>query len=408
MLGLTQVALNFPLTQFLSDNAFKHARPTMNENLPVSVADRGRRASIVGIGTANPKNSFTQDEVLKAFGIEDRRIRLMFRNSAIERRHLILPPKLVSGQCLNETQGDLLRKHSEYALEIGAKAIISSVQSAQATLADIRYLCCVTTTGFLTPGLSALMCKKLGLNSNCSRLDIVGMGCNAGLNGLNAVASWCQANPGRLAIMLCVEICSAAYVVDGSMETAVVNSLFGDGAGAVALITGGDFDSTRLWGKATKGRDFDRNSVTCPEVIRFASCVVSDAIDGMKFVWDDEHNKFNFMLALDVPYIVGANVEAVIDRLLGEAGLRRSEVAHWVVHSGGKKVIDTVKINLGLTTHDLRHTTSVLRDYGNMSSGSFLFSFERLMQEECVRHGDFGVMITMGPGTTIETALLRW
>jgi predicted naringenin-chalcone synthase len=105
---------------------------------------------------------------------------------------------------------------------------------------------------------------------------------------------------------------------------------------------------------------------------------------------------------------VGANVEDTINGLLLGTGLRRSDITHWLVHSGGKKVIDSIRINLGLSAHDLRHTTSVLREYGNLSSGSFLFSYERLMHEGKVASGDYGVMITMGPGSTIESALLRW
>jgi predicted naringenin-chalcone synthase len=30
------------------------------------------------------------------------------------------------------------------------------------------------------------------------------------------------------------------------------------------------------------------------------------------------------------------------------------------------------------------------------------------MEEGAVRRGDYGVMMTMGPGSTIETALIRW
>jgi 3,5-dihydroxyphenylacetyl-CoA synthase len=93
---------------------------------------------------------------------------------------------------------------------------------------------------------------------------------------------------------------------------------------------------------------------------------------------------------------------------LSGAGLRRSDVRHWLGHSGGKKVIDAVMVNLGLTRHELRHTIDVMRDYGNLSSGSFLFSYERLLNDEVVRSGDFGVLMTMGPGSTIETALVQW
>ena len=78
------------------------------------------------------------------------------------------------------------------------------------------------------------------------------------------------------------------------------------------------------------------------------------------------------------------------------------------MHSGGKKVIDAVRVNLGLTRHDVRHTTGVLCDYGNLSSGSFLFSYERLLREGVTEPGDYGVLMTMGPGSTIETALVQW
>jgi predicted naringenin-chalcone synthase len=215
------------------------------------------------------------------------------------------------------------------------------------------------------------------------------MGCNAGLNGLNAVRNWAEANPGRLGIMLCIEVCSAAYVFDGTIETAVVNSLFGDGAAAVAVVAGVP-------------------ASTAPSILKFSSLLITEAIGAMRFDWDDAFGKFSFYLDRDVPYVVGAHAERVISSLLEGTGLRRSDISHWVVHSGGKKVIDAVRVNLGLSKHDVRHTMSVLSNFGNLSSGSFLFSFERLLQENLACPGDYGVLMTMGPGSTIETALLRW
>lgn len=35
-------------------------------------------------------------------------------------------------------------------------------------------------------------------------------------------------------------------------------------------------------------------------------------------------------------------------------------------------------------------------------------SYERLLGEGVTRPGDYGVLMTMGPGSTIETALVRW
>ncbi|MCA9583703.1 MAG: type III polyketide synthase, partial [Myxococcales bacterium] len=97
-----------------------------------------------------------------------------------------------------------------------------------------------------------------------------------------------------------------------------------------------------------------------------------------------------------------------VERLLARAGLKKRQISHWVVHSGGKKVIDSIKYNIGLSNHDLRHTRSVLRDFGNVSSGSFLFSLSRLFEEARPVAGDFGVLVAMGPGTSIETGLVQW
>ncbi|MEU6670093.1 3,5-dihydroxyphenylacetyl-CoA synthase DpgA [Streptomyces sp. NPDC046727] len=353
--------------------------------------DTSLQPRVVGVGTAVPATSYTQSELLDTYRIEDPRIRSVFLNSAIERRYLTLPPTGPDGLPVPEPQGELLAKHKRQAVDMAVRAVSDCLKEAGAEPGDISHLCCVTSTGFLTPGLSALVLAELGMSPHSSRLDIVGMGCNAGLNALNSVSGWAQANPGRLAVMVCTEACSAAYVFDSTMRTSVVNSLFGDGAAAIAAVSGED-------PKARPG----------PSILKFASVIIPEAMDAMRFDWDHTQNRFSFFLDPEVPYVVGAYAERVVHRLLDGTGLRRSGIGHWLIHSGGKKVIDAVMVNLGLSRHDVRHTTAVLRDYGNLSSGSFLFSYQRLLDEGAVRPGDHGVLMTMGPGSTVETALVRW
>jgi predicted naringenin-chalcone synthase len=337
---------------------------------------------------------YGQRELLNIFQITDPKVCSVFLNSAIERRYLSLPPCDRDGTRIAETQGELLEKHKAVTVGMGARSIDACLKNAGTSLSDVEYLCCVTSTGFVTPGLSALLIREMGVHPGCGRLDIVGMGCNAGLNGLQATAAWSAAHPGRLAVLLCAEACSAAYVFDSTMRTAVVNSLFGDGAAAICIASG-KLDPLPPAGSA-------------PRILSFASHTVTDALDAMRYDWDDAQGKFSFFLDPEIPYVVGAHAELVIKRLLAGIGLRRSDIGHWLVHSGGKKVIDAIRINVGLTRHDLRHTIGVLRDYGNLSSGSFLFSYERLLREGVTRPGDYGVFMTMGPGSTIETALVQW
>ncbi|WP_260634832.1 3,5-dihydroxyphenylacetyl-CoA synthase DpgA [Streptomyces angustmyceticus] len=364
---------------------------------PAGGTPSGAKPKILGAAISVPAESYSQSEILDRFGITDERVRSVFLSGSIERRHLVLPPDGPDGTPLIEAQGALLAKHRAHGVRLAAEAVRATLKEVGADLADVGYLCCVTSTGFLTPGFSAFLIRELGLRHHTGRLDVVGMGCNAGLNGLTAVTGWATAHPGQLAVMVCVEVCSAAYVFDGTMRSSVVNSLFGDGAAALAVAAPG--------GAGTAG---PAGSASGPEVLKFASCIIPDAIEAMRYDWDEQHGRFSFFLDRDIPYVVGAHAETVINRLLDGTGLRRSDIAHWVVHSGGKKVIDSVRVNLGLSRHDVRHTTGVLRDYGNVSSGSFIFSYQRLIEEGVVAPGEHAVLMTMGPGSTIETALVRF
>ena len=186
------------------------------------------------------------------------------------------------------------------------------------------------------------------------------------------------------------------YVVDDTVRAGIVNSLFGDGAAAAVLTS-----------HAGNGTGVSRSHAS-PYVLDFESFCIPEQWAAMRFDWNDDAGKWSFFLDRDIPYVVGFNVREPVERLLARNGLDLSSIKHWVVHTGGGAVIESVKLGLGLDEHDVRHTRSVLRDYGNSSSGSFLVSLERLLAEGCAAAGDRGVMITMGPGAQIEAALLQF
>src|SRR6266581_7984191 len=112
---------------------------------------------IAGVGTAVAGKSYSQQDLLEFYRITDPRVRSVFLNSAIQRRYLSLPPRGGDGAPAAEGQGDLLGKHKELAVDMGMRAIDACLKNAGAGIDDIGHLCCVTSTGFLTPGLSALL-----------------------------------------------------------------------------------------------------------------------------------------------------------------------------------------------------------------------------------------------------------
>lgn len=345
---------------------------------------------ICSIGTANPPNRYTQEEVLELLDVEDPRIRSLFLSSHIRTRHLYLPPS-VDGVVRAESQEELYHKHKRHGIELGSQAIQRCLEPLGLHPADIDFLCVISSTGFLCPGFSAFLIRDLGFRPDIHRMDILGMGCNAGMNGLNPVTAFAAQHPGKLALMVCIEVCSAAYVHDGRLQTAIVNSLFGDGAAAILVEAG---DASRP------------GTMSGPRVLDFDSHIILDAIHTMRFGLQE--GKLAFYLDRDIPYALGQNVEKPVGRLLKRHGLKRRDIQHWVVHSGGRKVIDSIKYNLDLTDYDVRHTLYILKHYGNLSSGSFLFSLQELQREGAPAQGDLGVLMAMGPGASIETALVRW
>jgi predicted naringenin-chalcone synthase len=353
-----------------------------------------KTATIAAVGSAFPETAYSQDEIGALLGLDNHVVRKLLQAPHIQKRHLYLPPEDPrTGRALPESAADLHAKFRTGALEIGAHAIHAALGAVSLSPADVGYLLCVTSTGFLVPGLSSLFSRELGFARDLVRADVVGMGCNAGLNGLNPLAQWIETHPGKVALLVCCEINSAMYVLDETPRTGIVNSLFGDGAAAAVLTTDG---VGPLSGRPS------------PRIIDFESYCIPEQWAAMRFDWNDDAGRWSFYLDREIPYVIGFNIRRPLTSLLARNGLDFSAVRHWVLHTGGGAVIDSVKLSLGLEEHDVRHTRSVLRDYGNISSGSFLVSLERLLAQGGGSDGDLGVMVTMGPGAQIETALFQF
>ena len=346
---------------------------------------------IISIGTDVPEKSYTQAELAQFFGIGNPKIQRLFANSHIKKRHLNLPEMGPDG-IPEETPEELNEKHRQGILKIGGNAINRALETAGLKPEQMDYLVCVTSTGYLCPGATALLIRQHGFRENIHRVDVVGMGCNAALNAMQPVVQFLRSNPDKIGMLVCIENCSAAYVTSEKMVTAVVNSLFGDAAAAL-VIAGSECKAVTI-------------NPALPKIMDFESQIVVEAMHTMRF--DLENAKLAFYLDRDIPYFLGKNAHKPVLRLIEKAGLKKRDIAQWIVHSGGKKVIDSIKMNLDLDDHDVRHTLAVLESYGNISSCSILFSLKRLSEEGVVNEGDYGVMMAMGPGASIETALIRW
>ena len=251
---------------------------------------------------------------------------------------------------------------------------------------DLFLVC--TCTGYVCPDLGSRLIRHMRFRGDVQRAPILGLGCAGAVPTLQRACDFARAHPGRVALMLAVEICSACHYFDHTLETVVGNAICADGAAAFLLSAGPGGGSSY------------------PEVVDFGSFLDPDHLDKVGF--EQREGKLRITLASSVRELASPLIAGAVGPLLRRNGLVRSDIRFWVVHPGGRKVIDSVQREMGLTDAQLRFSRSVLRRYGNMSSPTVMFVLDEVVRHGDPQPGDWGLMVALGPGMAAEAALLRW
>jgi predicted naringenin-chalcone synthase len=326
----------------------------------------------------------TQEQSFYAAGYKSERIRKIFLNSDIEYRHFYFG----GTPNLEETSDQQNERYLSGAVKIGCRAIVNCLNAAAATVSDVDFLAVCSCTGYVCPDVGSRLIAHINFRRNVQRASMNGLGCAGAIPTLQRTIDFVRANPNRKALMLAVEICSACFYVDNTLETVIGNAICADGAAAFLL--GGSNQSKRV----------------CPSVVDFEAFLDTEQIEEVGL--QHRNGKLRIVLGASVQHFAGPMIERAVQALLLRHGLSRSQIRFWVVHPGGRKVIDNVQRHFGMTDEQLRFSRSVLRNYGNMSSPTVMFVLDEVIRRGDPRSGDWGVMIALGPGMAAEAALLKW
>lgn len=357
---------------------------------------RSRNPQILGIGTANPAPRFTQEEAYRLAGYDSQRILEIFLNSDIDTRHFYVDIQNINR---HETPDELNQRYLRGAMEIGEQAITNCLDAANLKVCDVDLLVTCSCTGYVCPDVGTRLIAQMGFRRDVERAPMMGLGCAGALPTLQRASDYARAHPGRKALMLAVEICSAAYFIDHTLETVVGNAICADGAAAFLL-------STSASNARGSGPEMHDTPAALPQIVDFESFIDPGQLDKVGF--EQRDGKLRIILAALIRDLAAPMIARSLDPLLARNGLARSDIRFWVAHPGGRKVIDNVQREMGLTDEQLRHSKKVMRAYGNMSSPTVMFVLDEVARQGDPQPGDWGVMIALGPGMAAETALLRW
>jgi alkylresorcinol/alkylpyrone synthase len=351
---------------------------------------------IVSVGRALPPNVHTQAEVLASLGAvwgdEPRmleRLAGLHASTGVRTRHFAMP---IAAYAEARTFGETNRIWLETALELGERALQDALSQAGLGAGDVDLFLATTITGIACPSLDARLMNRLPFRPDCKRLPIFGLGCVAGAAGIARAADYLRAFPDQVVVLLSVELCSLTFArADRSMAQMVSTGLFGDGAAAVVLV--GEQRARRL-------------GLTGPRVLATQSVFYPDTEDVMG--WEITERGFRVLLSARVPELARERLAPDIRRFLAAQGVVRSEIARWIAHPGGPKVLNALQEVLELEPGALDVSWRVLGQVGNLSSASVLLILREVLAGERPAPGARGLLFAMGPAFCSEIVLLGW
>jgi alkylresorcinol/alkylpyrone synthase len=128
--------------------------------------------------------------------------------------------------------------------------------------------------------------------------------------------------------------------------------------------------------------------------------------DGLRFRTEGGH--LRNVLSREVPTRAGEACRTITDKLLARYGLDTSNVDHWVIHAGGKAVLDSIEWALKLPADALATARNVMRRCGNMSSPTVLFVLDETHRTGHPQKGQRAVLSSFGAGFAAHAALLEY
>lgn len=275
------------------------------------------------------------------------------------------------------------------APDVGARAARAALAQAGLEPTDVDHLFFVTVTGIAVPSIDTRIISALGMRKDIKRTPIFGLGCVAGATGTARAADYIRAYPSEVAMLLSIELCSLTLQrEDLSIANIIASGLFGDGAAAMLFSGNG------------------RAGVNGPQIVATRSLVFPNTEEILG--WEIVDTGFKIVLSSKLTDMVDKHLRGEVESFLAKQGLECPDIRHWIAHAGGPKVLRSVEAALELPEGALARSWASLQSVGNLSSASVMFTLAGLLDDGAAQAGDYGMMIGMGPGFSVELVLMKW
>jgi alkylresorcinol/alkylpyrone synthase len=336
---------------------------------------------IGGLALVDPLASYSQEEVLGLLGMrEDEFAQRIFARCGVHRRHLALDEEMLATTLQGRTE------------QVEDELFAQAVTAVERLAIDPREIGTVVTSSLYSlggPTLAHRLVERFEMEPDTDKYHLIGVGCASAVPLMRLLEQTLRDRPGKQGLVVAAEsmsgILMGAHAEDPKAKV-VGSAIFGDGC-AAALLS----EDPRAEGPAILATKVHQIPATL------------DAV-AMRLAPEDSY----LHLGRDLPDLAAAGLPELLEDFLAAVGLERRAVDHWIVHPGGRRIIDCVQEALALADEEVAVSREVLASHGNMGTPSIFYVLHGTIEQREPRPGERGLMVTIGPGITVGLMLLQW
>jgi predicted naringenin-chalcone synthase len=336
---------------------------------------------ISAIACSSPARSYSQREVLALLGLEGEEFaQRIFDRCGVSRRQLELGEDALATNLQARTAlvEDRLFEHATRAID-----------RTGVDTSEVGTLVTATLYSLGGPTLAHRLVEHYEMDPAVDKYHITGVGCASAVPLFRLAGLALAEPPARRSLIVGADLLSGMLSrhVPGDPRSKIVGSaIFGDGCSAAVLETGPEAPG--------------------PAVLASGVHHIPGTLDAVRMELDGMDSYLR--LERDLPEAAAAVLPPLADEFLASLGLTREAIDHWIVHPGGRRILERVQEALALSDAQVQVSAGVLADHGNMGTPTIFYVLEETIRRCAPAHGELGLMVTIGPGVTIGLMALAW
>jgi predicted naringenin-chalcone synthase len=337
--------------------------------------------TLAGLAVLGPQDSTTQQQALERLGLAgDQFAERIFARSGVERRRLNLEEDFLTAGLEQRTA------HVEQEL------LDQAVEALERLHVSLEHVGTVLTSSLYSlgcPSLAHRLIERCGLPPATDKYHVTSVGCASAVPLFRLAGQILQADPSREVLVIAAESMSslqAPALQENPRVKTVGAAIFGDGCAAALLSERGDASG--------------------PAILASAVHQVPGTLGAVEITADAQGSYLG--LAPELPRIAGEQLAGVVEGFLAANNVREDHIAHWMLHPGGRRIVEEARDALGLDDADVAVSWRALADHGNVGTPSVFYVMDATIRERDPKAGELGLAVTIGPGVTVGLMLVSF